>query len=298
MSAWARSQAPTSYCRDFNSCTSSMPSWPEAPKTTARLIIGTTQDIAWRAGLRGLALAKARGRGFKPGGRRLKLRGRRLKLIVERLRYAAQGSQSGKHFGEFDAQVITVFRGVAVHGFAQKYRVADLDFHGCAVCHGLGRDEPQAAARGILDCSGQARFGIAENGEADGLVGWDAMFTPLFHEEHIGGKRKTYNREAQASWILVELSKKIAKIDGTHQRGFQRKVDGLAKARSVGFHHGSLIRIYDPNVRNAGLQVIGDLPEYFRGTITARKPRLRRLNRTCSKRLSCDSNARLTTDAR
>jgi hypothetical protein len=120
-------------------------------------------------------------------------RGRRFELIVERLRHAAQGSQPGEHFVELYANVVTVFHSFAVHGFAQENGIADLDFQGCAGWHGLRSDKPQAAAGGILDRSDQALFQIAEDGEDYGLFGWDALFTPVFHEEHIGSGRKTYN---------------------------------------------------------------------------------------------------------
>src|ERR1700722_3737090 len=113
---------------------------------------------------------------------------RRFKLLVELLRHAAQGGQSGKHLGEFDAHVIIAFHGSAVECFAQKYSIAELDFHGCAGWHGLGTDEPQAAARGILNYRGQEPLRLAENGQANELFSWDAMFTPMFHEKHIGGK--------------------------------------------------------------------------------------------------------------
>src|ERR1700722_4275182 len=57
--------------------------------------------------------------------------------------------------------------------------------------------------------------------------------------------------------VLVELGKKIAKINRAHQLGLQHKADSLAKAGSVRFHYGSLIGIYNPDVRHASLQVIG-----------------------------------------
>jgi hypothetical protein len=51
------------------------------------------------------------------------------------------------------------------------------------------------------------------------------MFTPVFHEQHIGGKRKNLQLRGSGVRILDEPGKKIAEINGTRQLGFQREAD-------------------------------------------------------------------------
>src|ERR1019366_1012612 len=69
---------------------------------------------------------------------------------------------------------------------------------------------------------------------------------------------------------LVELPEQRREIDLTHQGRRQHLGGGAPDSRPIRFRQRSLVRIDDPNIRNAGGQIVPDLGEHFRDLVVRR----------------------------